>query len=56
LLVEVKRLRVELRGETLDLPGVDKMRFAGESLAEVKIVEVEAVRLGHRDSLGNMGR
>ena len=40
-IVEVKRLRVELAGEGLDLRFVDRVRSAVESLSDVEIVEKE---------------
>src|SRR6185369_13280727 len=40
-LAQVKRLRVELCGETLDLFGIDEMRGAGEALTDVQIFEIE---------------
>ena len=41
LVIEVKRLRVELAGEGLDLRFVHRMRSAVEPLSDVKIVEIE---------------
>src|SRR5205085_824685 len=40
LIVEMKGLRIELRGERLDLRFVDRMRLARETLPDVEIVEV----------------
>jgi hypothetical protein len=46
LFVEVKRLRVELGREPLDLVRVDPVPIAAEALADVKVVEIEPLGLG----------
>ena len=42
--IEVKRLRIELRRECLDLRGIDRMRRAREALAYTQIFEEKPVR------------
>jgi hypothetical protein len=45
-LVEVKRLRIILRGERLDLLGVDQARLALEALTDVQVLEKKPVDRG----------
>jgi hypothetical protein len=58
LFVEVEWLRVELGGVPLDLVRVDVVRLAVETLADMKVVEVEALGLGlgHCRPLGPLDR
>jgi len=44
-LVEMEGLRVELPGEGLDLLGIERMDAAGEALADLDVVEIEALVL-----------
>jgi hypothetical protein len=39
----VEWLRVELRGEPLDLLGIQQIRRAGEALPDIKVVEIKRV-------------
>jgi hypothetical protein len=43
ILVEVKRLRVELAGERLDLRFVDAVGLACEALPHVKVIEIKQI-------------
>ena len=53
VIVEVKRLRIELPCKRLDLCRVNGARFAGEALPHLKIIEIEQIvatclaRYGH---------
>ena len=51
LIVEMKRLRVELAGKGLDLRGIDCVAGAGEALPDGKIVEREGLYRGVRHGL-----
>ena len=45
ILIEVKRLRVELLREPFDLFGIQSVRWAGEGLADVQIVQKQTLSL-----------
>jgi hypothetical protein len=42
LLVRVKRLRIELKRELLDLRFVKRVCLAGKALSDMRIVEIQA--------------
>jgi hypothetical protein len=52
----VKRLRVELRREPLDLIRIHDMRRAGKALADVQVVKEQAIGHSPTISLGSHHR